>query len=75
MSCNTRCPFAFAPCPIEEPVRTLRVNLGGTETVLDACCKFEKPVLVASTDGVGTKTAIAAAVLSMQGPTSGRASG
>ena len=37
---------------VEEPVRTLRVNLGGTETVLDACCKFEKPVLVASTSEV-----------------------
>jgi UDP-glucose 4-epimerase len=33
-------------------VRTLRVNLEGTERVLDACCKFEKPVLVASTSEV-----------------------
>ena len=37
---------------VEHPVRTLRVNLGGTETVLDACCKFAKPVLVASTSEV-----------------------
>jgi UDP-glucose 4-epimerase len=37
---------------VEHPVRTLRVNLGGTETVLDACCKFGKPVLVASTSEV-----------------------
>lgn len=37
---------------VEQPVRTLRVNLGGTETVLDACCKFERPVLVASTSEV-----------------------
>jgi UDP-glucose 4-epimerase len=37
---------------VEQPVRTLRVNLEGTETVLDACCKFEKPVLVASTSEV-----------------------
>ncbi|HEX9379810.1 MAG TPA: NAD-dependent epimerase/dehydratase family protein [Gaiellaceae bacterium] len=37
---------------VEQPVRTLRVNLGGTETVLDACCKFDKPVLVASTSEV-----------------------
>jgi nucleoside-diphosphate-sugar epimerase len=37
---------------VEQPVRTLRVNLGGTETVLDACCKFETPVLVASTSEV-----------------------
>ena len=37
---------------VEQPVRTLRVNLRGTETVLDACCKFEKPVLVASTSEV-----------------------
>ncbi len=37
---------------VQEPVRTLRVNLGGTETVLDACCKFEKPVLIASTSEV-----------------------
>lgn len=37
---------------VEQPVRTLKVNLGGTETVLDACCKFNKPVLVASTSEV-----------------------
>jgi len=37
---------------VEQPVRTLRVNLEGTETVLDACCKFGKPVLVASTSEV-----------------------
>ena len=37
---------------VEQPVRTLRVNLGGTETVLDACCKFRRPVLVASTSEV-----------------------
>jgi UDP-glucose 4-epimerase len=37
---------------VEQPVRTLRVNLGGTETVLDACCKFGKRVLVASTSEV-----------------------
>lgn len=37
---------------VEEPVRTLRVNLAGTETVLDACRQFEKPVLVASTSEV-----------------------
>jgi nucleoside-diphosphate-sugar epimerase len=37
---------------IEQPVRTLRVNLGGTENVLDACCRFEKPVLVASSSEV-----------------------
>jgi UDP-glucose 4-epimerase len=37
---------------VEQPVRTLRVNLGGTETVLDACCRFERPVLVASTSEV-----------------------
>jgi UDP-glucose 4-epimerase len=30
----------------------LRVNLGGTETVLDACCKFGRPALVASTSEV-----------------------
>jgi UDP-glucose 4-epimerase len=37
---------------VEQPVRTLRVNLEGTETVLDACHRFEKPVLVASTSEV-----------------------
>jgi nucleoside-diphosphate-sugar epimerase len=37
---------------VEQPVRTLRVNLSGTETVLDACRKFVKPVLVASTSEV-----------------------
>ncbi len=37
---------------VEQPVRTLRVNLEGTETVLDACCKFGRPVLVASTSEV-----------------------
>jgi UDP-glucose 4-epimerase len=37
---------------VEQPVRTLRVNLEGTETVLDACRRFAKPVLVASTSEV-----------------------
>ena len=37
---------------VEQPVRTLLVNVEGTETVLDACCKFDKPVLVASTSEV-----------------------
>jgi UDP-glucose 4-epimerase len=37
---------------VEQPVRTLRVNLGGTETVLAACRQFERPVLVASTSEV-----------------------
>ncbi len=37
---------------VQEPVRTLRINLEGTETVLDACTRFEKPVLVASTSEV-----------------------
>src|SRR6266511_4108507 len=37
---------------VEQLVRTLRVNLEGTETVLDACCRFDKPVLVASTSEV-----------------------
>jgi UDP-glucose 4-epimerase len=37
---------------VEQPVRTLRVNLRGTETVLDACAEFGKPVLVASTSEV-----------------------
>jgi nucleoside-diphosphate-sugar epimerase len=37
---------------VEQPVRTLRVNLGGTETVLAACGQFDKPVLVASTSEV-----------------------
>ncbi len=37
---------------VEQPVRTLRVNLEGTETVLAACCTFNKPVLVASTSEV-----------------------
>ena len=37
---------------VEQPVRTLRVNLGGTETVLDACCRYDRPVLVASTSEV-----------------------
>jgi UDP-glucose 4-epimerase len=37
---------------VEQPVRTLSVNLGGTETVLAACRQFDKPVLVASTSEV-----------------------
>ncbi len=37
---------------VEQPVRTLRVNLEGTETVLDACMQFGKKVLVASTSEV-----------------------
>jgi UDP-glucose 4-epimerase len=37
---------------VEQPVRTLNVNLKGTETVVDACSKFGKPVLIASTSEV-----------------------
>src|SRR3954462_2457405 len=37
---------------VEQPVRTLRVNLEGTETVLAACCRFGRPGLVASTSEV-----------------------
>ena len=37
---------------VEQPVRTLEVNLEGTRIVLDACCKFRRPVLVASTSEV-----------------------
>jgi UDP-glucose 4-epimerase len=37
---------------VERPVHTLVTNLEGTEVVLDACAKFEKPVLVASTSEV-----------------------
>ena len=37
---------------VEYPVRTLQVNLEGTRIVLDACCKFGRPVLVASTSEV-----------------------
>jgi UDP-glucose 4-epimerase len=37
---------------VEQPVRTLHVNLKGTETVVDACAKFGKPVLIASTSEV-----------------------
>jgi UDP-glucose 4-epimerase len=37
---------------VEQPVRTLHVNLGGTETVLAACRQFDTPVLVASTSEV-----------------------
>jgi UDP-glucose 4-epimerase len=37
---------------VEQPVRTLHVNLKGTETVVDACSKFDKPVLIASTSEV-----------------------
>jgi len=37
---------------VQEPVRTLRVNLRGTDSVLEACCRFAKPVLVASTSEV-----------------------
>jgi nucleoside-diphosphate-sugar epimerase len=37
---------------VEHPVRTLRVNLEGTEVVLAACCTFDRPVLVASTSEV-----------------------
>jgi UDP-glucose 4-epimerase len=37
---------------VEQPVRTLHVNLKGTETVVDACSRFGKPVLIASTSEV-----------------------
>jgi UDP-glucose 4-epimerase len=37
---------------VEQPVRTLHVNLRGTEIVIDACSRFDKPVLIASTSEV-----------------------
>jgi len=37
---------------VEYPVRTLEVNLEGTRIVLDACCTFGRPVLIASTSEV-----------------------
>jgi UDP-glucose 4-epimerase len=37
---------------VEEPVRTLRVNLEGTQVVLDACCTHRRPVVIASTSEV-----------------------
>lgn len=37
---------------VEQPARTLRVNLQGTETVLEACRLFGKPVLITSTSEV-----------------------
>jgi UDP-glucose 4-epimerase len=37
---------------VEQPVRTLQVNLKGTENVVDACSRFDKPVLIASTSEV-----------------------
>jgi UDP-glucose 4-epimerase len=37
---------------VEQPVRTLHVNLRGTEVVIDACSRFDKPVLIASTSEV-----------------------
>ena len=37
---------------VEQPGRTLLTNIGGTETVLEYCARFEKPVLVASSSEV-----------------------
>jgi UDP-glucose 4-epimerase len=37
---------------VEQPARTLHVNLEGTSTVLEACCIFQRPVLVTSTSEV-----------------------
>jgi UDP-glucose 4-epimerase len=44
---------------VEQPVRTIRTNVHGTECVLDAAAKKQKPVLVASTSEVyGKSTAV-----------------
>ena len=37
---------------VEQPGRTLLTNVQGTETVLDYCSRFDKPVLVASSSEV-----------------------
>ncbi len=37
---------------VEQPGRTLLTNVQGTETVLEYCARFEKPVLVASSSEV-----------------------
>jgi UDP-glucose 4-epimerase len=37
---------------VDQPGRTLLTNVGGTETVLEYCARFEKPVLVASSSEV-----------------------
>jgi UDP-glucose 4-epimerase len=37
---------------VEEPVRTITTNIRGTETVLDLCARFDKPVLLASTSEI-----------------------
>ncbi len=37
---------------VEQPGRTLLTNIQGTETVLEYCARFEKPVLVASSSEV-----------------------
>jgi UDP-glucose 4-epimerase len=37
---------------LEQPVSTIKVNIGGTETVLDAANRYQKKVLIASTSEV-----------------------
>ena len=37
---------------VEQPARTLRVNLEGTETVLEACRMYRRPILITSTSEV-----------------------
>lgn len=37
---------------VNDPLQSLRTNLQGTEVVLDACNKYNKPVLIASTSEI-----------------------
>jgi UDP-glucose 4-epimerase len=37
---------------VEKPLESLRINLNGTENVLDACDRFSKPVLIASSSEI-----------------------
>lgn len=36
----------------EQPVHTIRTTIHGTEVVLDACCRFSRPVLITSSSEV-----------------------
>jgi len=61
---------------VEQPVRTLVVNLEGTENVLDECNRFGKRVLVASTSEVygdhRTETPLVESSQRIYGPTTTR---
>jgi UDP-glucose 4-epimerase len=60
---------------VEQPVRTIETIVGGTDTVLRACARYRRPMLLTSTSevyGKGTKVPFAEGDDCVMGPTTTR---